>query len=109
MPVPIAGSGLVQAETVAATAIDSALLWAWQELDRRTAGANIFAESRVLPAALAHCDPHGKAHLFLLWDGPPRASQLIGLMPLSLEPLYGNRPSLDRSLQALQTKRGPKS
>ena len=92
VPVPIAAPRSGQAELVAASAIDAALLWAWQELDRQTAGTNVFVESKVLPAALAHCDPDGRAQLFLLWQGIPRLSQLIGLMPLSLEPLYGNRP-----------------
>ena len=91
-PLPWVAPGAVRAEAVAASAIDSALLQAWIDLDRLSAGTNIFAESTVLPAALAHCDPYASARLFLLWDGPAGAGRLIGLMPLSLEPLYGSRP-----------------
>ncbi|WP_420606074.1 GNAT family N-acetyltransferase [Novosphingopyxis sp.] len=89
---PASFFGAERSERIEATAIDVALLHSWQALDGRSGEANIFDESRVLPAALAHCDPRGMAELFLLWEGAPRASQLIGLMPLSLERRYGARP-----------------
>lgn len=79
-------------ELVDAAQIDAQLLQAWQTLDFWSVEANVFDESRVLPSALAHCDPQGCARLFLLWEGVPRQSRLVGLMPLSLERRYGARP-----------------
>ncbi len=84
--------GAQQTELVGLSAVDAPLLHAWQKLDSRSAQANVFNESRVLPAALTHCDPAGAAQLCLLWEGSPRESPLIGLMPLSMERLYGSRP-----------------
>ena len=88
----VPGLGQASAVQIDARAIDEALLHDWQALDFWSIEANVFNESRFLPAALAHCDPHGAARLFTLWDGAPRDSQLIGLMPLSLERRYGARP-----------------
>ncbi len=80
-----------QAECLGASAIDEALLLSWQSLEQRLREPNIFCESRFLPAALSHCDPEGRARLFVLWAGAARCSPLLGLMPLSLERLYGSR------------------
>lgn len=84
--------GAQQVQLVRASAVDAKLLHAWQKLDGWSAQANVFNESRVLPAALTHCDPAGTAQLFLLWEGAARERKLIGLMPLALERRYGARP-----------------
>ncbi len=89
---PISLGGAQRSELVKAAAIDAKLLHDWQKLNSWSAQANVFNESRVLPAALAHCDPTGAARLFLLWEDGSHDRQLIGLMPLSLERRYGARP-----------------
>jgi CelD/BcsL family acetyltransferase involved in cellulose biosynthesis len=65
---------------------------AWDELSRGAAEPNPFYESWFLRPALRIFDTEAAVSFFTLWDGAPRASKLVGMLPLINQVSYGRWP-----------------
>ncbi|MBH9536250.1 GNAT family N-acetyltransferase [Novosphingopyxis sp. YJ-S2-01] len=83
-----------QADWRAPEAIDDALLGRWQALADSASEPNIFYEPALLMPAIRHCRGDDDLTLFLLWEGAPDKSALIGMMPVSRSWRYRRWPFL---------------
>ncbi len=64
----------------------------WDALSASATTPNAFYESWYLLPSLKQFDPDGKVMLFTLWQGTAFDSELLGLVPLSLESRYDRWP-----------------
>ena len=78
---------LVPASAITARAIEH-----WQHLAANASEPNPFHEPWFLLPALREFASDDSARLFLLWQGEPGASELIGLLPLASQRRYGRWP-----------------
>jgi hypothetical protein len=71
---------------------DARFVEAWAKLASQASEANPFNESWFMLPALAQFDPDGAVRLAAIWDGEPGTGDLIGLMPIACETIYGRWP-----------------
>ena len=80
------------AELRAIDAIDDMVQAYWQILAEHAAEPNIFYEPALLIPGLAQFCSDARTRLFLLWQGAPGASPLLGLLPLGPRWQFGRWP-----------------
>jgi CelD/BcsL family acetyltransferase involved in cellulose biosynthesis len=85
---PAARGGPVRAEIVDAQCIPEGWRRAWQRLADRASEVNVFAESWFFEAGFRHLRGARAIRLVGIWRGP----DLIGVLPVRIEPLYGRIP-----------------